>query len=1531
MNPIQPIRRGAQGAAVANLQDALLFWLGKQTALPDGDRRALEQGLTAERRDQVYKDATAKAVSIFQTQFAGRFRLTASGDVDEATAAALNLVLGELGAPGLALPAQPQPPPTPPPPPELPAYTVSGVVRLADGSAARGIAVSAVDRDLRSEQLLGQSRTDNSGAYLIAYKAEQFGKSEVGSADLVVKALAEDGSLLAASPVQFNAPAKAVVNLTIPAETRVPPTLFEKIASALPPPLDGIGIGELEEDDKHQDLSFLAGETGFAKRDLARFVLAQLLAPQGIQAEFWFALLGGSMFEYAADQSLKAQLATLTGTLLALDDATVRKALAYGFDRKDIPAAPSARIDEWVAAFLKIAAHLAMAPAAAPSFTVQALAQAGIKDAAKQQSFALLFNQYQAMTPELVAALQKNPTFAPAEIADLQSSYALADLTRGDFSVVKTIKDAFGVREPAQIRTLAMKSESEWIDLITSQHAAGKITIPISASPPTGAPDTAQVPDAVLYGQALERQFRETFPTAAFSGGLGRALRNGGARGLQHGEALSGLLRQHDDFDLLTTPVDKFLSEGTTPEIRAIAQNESFRNEVKAVQRVFKLARTFDAANTLLADGLHSAQGVYRQGEAEFVQQYGGRTGFTAASARLAWNQAANTHAAVLTVVGQLISLDPGGLPAALQTSSQSAASFPNWNNLFQSGDLCACEECRSVLGPAAYFADLLTFLKDRKAANPAFTVKDILFRRRPDLGFIELNCENALTPLPYIDVVCEVLEAVVAAGGSDVPLNGFNAMPTVPATAKTTVAAQLTAKGLTPGGDFSLSQVNPTDPNRWVVHGDEATFLLSKGATTDFSARILCNTKASAAELRAYPAYVDAAAYTKLRGARFPFNLPFDLFAEEVRAAFQKCNLQRWDLMQTLRGPAAPNNPTDGEIAAEYFGISAAPAEPVDEKRLILNADAAGQQAIWGETGNAAWLDFSFSTAPLPPSTPRIANVKTFLNKTGLEYDDLLILLDLQFVNPVSTANLTAEIVLQHLDASCDTDKKVLNGLTGGNLDRIHRFLRLWRKLGWKMWEVDLVIRQAGIGAGALDEAFLVNLYYLGRLRTRLGDKTTVEQLCALCGDLNTESHFTRLYEKRGDGLYQSLFLNKRIVQPLDHAFDVAALALTSPQPISGHLPALLGALRISETDLAPFQGLTRASDGTPYITGDLTLPNISFLWRHNWLSKQLKLKPQEWAIGLKLLQQDIFQFATPRAAFEFVEQIDQIKASGFGLDELDWLLAANRTANAATKETTAARFLTSLRKGLQATVSQYDPAQYAFLNPPSQTDSLTALLTSLLQQLGRDAPAAQFFIDTLSDSITQEQEVANLADTFAFPATITEAPNNIPIRYEPALVFAGAMTPGQQTRLKNVSDPDLAAVTGLQSYRDAIDALFNTPGKPVIVALPAGFSFPAGITAGPNAIPIRYKPVLRLSGASTSAQLRFTGTMTPNEKTTLLTDPSLSTVIGLASYQQAIDALFNTPGQPAMVDLPPASPFRPASPTIFRSAMLRRGISAV
>jgi hypothetical protein len=188
---------------------------------------------------------------------------------------------------------------------------VKGTVRLSDDSPAFGVKVSAFDRDLRDEQLLGRTRTDAKGFYAIQYSAEKFQKREKGGADLVVKAFSANGSLLAASPVLFKAPPSAVIDVTIPAEVRQTPTLFEKIQQVIEPLLGRLKVEALEEDKQHQDLSFLSGETGFAKSVLARFVMAYKLAQPRLQPEFWFALLGGSFFEYTGDQSLKDQLADI--------------------------------------------------------------------------------------------------------------------------------------------------------------------------------------------------------------------------------------------------------------------------------------------------------------------------------------------------------------------------------------------------------------------------------------------------------------------------------------------------------------------------------------------------------------------------------------------------------------------------------------------------------------------------------------------------------------------------------------------------------------------------------------------------------------------------------------------------------------------------------------------------------------------------------------------------------------------------------------------------------------------------------------------------------------------------------------------------------------------------------------------------------------------------------------------------------------------------------------------------------------------
>ncbi|MGW0809826.1 hemopexin repeat-containing protein [Nonomuraea sp. NPDC002799] len=85
----------------------------------------------------------------------------------------------------------------------------------------------------------------------------------------------------------------------------------------------------------------------------------------------------------------------------------------------------------------------------------------------------------------------------------------------------------------------------------------------------------------------------------------------------------------------------------------------------------------------------------------------------------------------------------------------RSDASLPSYQRLFGQLDLRAGDEARSVYSPAAYLTDLLTFLRA--------TFHDVsLLRRRPGIGKVKLDADGTFTALPYLDIVNEVLEALV-------------------------------------------------------------------------------------------------------------------------------------------------------------------------------------------------------------------------------------------------------------------------------------------------------------------------------------------------------------------------------------------------------------------------------------------------------------------------------------------------------------------------------------------------------------------------------------------------------------------------------------------------------------------------------------------------------------------------------------------------------------------------------------------------
>jgi len=100
-----------------------------------------------------------------------------------------------------------------------------------------------------------------------------------------------------------------------------------------------------------------------------------------------------------------------------------------------------------------------------------------------------------------------------------------------------------------------------------------------------------------------------------------------------------------------------------------------------------------------------------------------------------------------------------------------------SWDLLFGDADFCECGECNSVYSAAAYYVELLNYLRNNNLdPDPGNKIpikpnpKDIsgtplekLFNRRPDLGCLQLTCQNTNTLIPYVDLVNEVMENYVA------------------------------------------------------------------------------------------------------------------------------------------------------------------------------------------------------------------------------------------------------------------------------------------------------------------------------------------------------------------------------------------------------------------------------------------------------------------------------------------------------------------------------------------------------------------------------------------------------------------------------------------------------------------------------------------------------------------------------------------------------------------------------------------------
>jgi hypothetical protein len=783
------IEVGQRGPEVANLQDGLRLLLERQVIRaadasnsPTAEELSdLATRLGQEQTESSYGDATRRLVQIVQLQQGIGNNL--AGAVDKTTAAVLNQLLQKQGAFDDGTP-----------------LSVRGQVTMPAGAAAAGYTVRAFDRDLRREQQLGADAvTDTDGHYEIGYSAAQFAAADGGSgADLVVRVFAsagQRGRMLAESATMFNAPPDAEVNLQL-LDAAAQPSEYERHVDAIVPRLAGqaddgtaLPLGALED----ADVSFLAADTGIDRQHIA-----------------WLA----TAFAYSArtappDRAMGAAQA----------EGRVPAALFYGWFRKGLPAdwenltgqstgalraaALAAIQDNIIPATLAGAVEqgLGSMPNPARDALLGAVTAAGLGGDAAGVVLRRA-GSVTEMTNGLLAKLVSDGqlTVADAHLAGLGlAAHAIVD---GDeaavAALVGTAPARLGDRAPRRARDLAA------LDAPDIEQAFGDAGV-VPPAGQTAAEYTADVAgriaamfpaDVLLHravtvtddvvsavrdavGEGGDGPRPKAPPLQAFINlhpglGLGSVIdqaADAGAAEAAVRERVGWVDSVHDlnpDLNLLS--VDYLPDSQSVGQVNFAGLPDEARAmviaDLKAYQRVQAIGTGAIDGTALLKAGIGSATALALRAPADLAAQTGIPLDQVQAYVHQAEGKA--DHAALIwfTLHGLERDAQATKVPVFLRPPEY-LKKLVGYDELFGSAGFCDCENCQSVLGPAAYFVDLMYWV-ERHILSGSFAAvggeaNDLHLRgRRPGLWTLDLTCDNTNGVVPTLDLVIAMLEEFI-------------------------------------------------------------------------------------------------------------------------------------------------------------------------------------------------------------------------------------------------------------------------------------------------------------------------------------------------------------------------------------------------------------------------------------------------------------------------------------------------------------------------------------------------------------------------------------------------------------------------------------------------------------------------------------------------------------------------------------------------------------------------------------------------
>lgn len=1314
---------------------------------------------------------------------------------------------------------------------------VVGRLSFGDGQPAAGLTIEVHEQAYGTETLLATTcTTDSDGFYAIPYATND------KVANLKVYAN-QNGKLTPLAEPKFSLTNCESLDLIAPESLRGGGTEFERLDAGLKQ--KGLGVDKLataKEDESKQDLSVLSAGTGWDARVLslgASAAKGSTDASIGLDAKTLYGLYRLGL------PTEKTQLAHVGSDSVEMALKRAAKAGIVNLNEAEIGAATSAF------AKFSVTAKLKEAVPGSNSTYEALLTSTGFTDA-KLDALKKAYFSFKPSDGDFWQHMTSNWVKDPDDLARLRNHGKLAFLTGNNAPLLTKLAND-NIKDPAQLALRGYHDPDQWKSYL--KNLAGGVTTDnklLPLIPPTyvGATVAERLQH---YAEDLARKIRLAYPShVVYSMIVNSHTDVFGLGAVQ--PAVADLIKYvttdpiaAKDFSLGSPTADayveKYLASLPAAE-RSKVNAPVLKSGLRKLRRMYQLSPDADSMKALATQGFSSAHEIVSMSKAVFFKRFAGAFS-SPQSADLVYRKAEQVSSVASNLYALAMAVGSASPLAALSPSRDERkkikqglfTALPSMETLLGSQDYLECDHSESVLGPAAYLVDLLQFLepqdiewknfldtwktehsnseyqKDwaydkRGEAYPGEHKKPYyaLIERRPDIPNIELTKDNTEIELPYIDLVNEILEYFVANkkldGGAARDSAGQSSADILAEPKNTLVLAyEVLNEAANPGSKYPLSLPFdlPIEIARALCRGSGTSLaeVLDRIRTTDALldptkpyARFAIFLEKLGISPSEYALFTDPSmlknwfvlyGYGTASEATTPFTDPKIGQRKDLKSGktlSRKLDVTYKELADIVNTRFV-NPSLDAYGALRKIRVSVRDAATYKAARVLLKANPpAGGAELKRYLGAKAFADRLGALASLGGSSgtdPR-ASFDKALDESGFN----------------------SVLFLDQTDA-IDFDTATLRRIGGDAQDidflRINIFVRLWKKLGWAMGDVDraltaLVPAKVPFDAGHIGNmplgTALLYIAHLSELAQRL--QAGVGDLLSLWEDIPTMGPHP---------LYERLFIDSGVAKD-DPVFEDSLgryLSITTDS-IALHLRALGSALGITQDDIARvIKDLGRSMDQVK-----LTIPNVSTIYRYSLLAWVMKISIKDLISYKTLTGLDPFTRPSPDAlvtagggvvrtdldyplsqTLRFIELVESVRAAGFNAEALEYLLLHKFDPSGAFRYDADEEnmFLGALGRGLRGTIDTIP-------DPRSDLSS-----DELNKKLGLAfSPDAADRIEAMIEGLAQFS-VSIESATALDPLKFASEPSLIGFEYNKELqrqtmIVRGALTSVEKARLK-------------------------------------------------------------------------------------------------------------------------------------------------